>query len=115
MDFDTLRHLPRRIFSLPIKLYRRYLSPLKGAPSCRFTPSCSEYALRAIDRWGIIVGSLLSVFRVLRCNPFCRGGEDPVPESLGELFRRKHRSCHTGCGVGDQSDCGSEKEKGSVR
>ncbi|MCQ2455779.1 MAG: membrane protein insertion efficiency factor YidD [Clostridia bacterium] len=72
--------LPRRIVSLPIKLYRRYLSPMKSSPSCRFTPTCSAYALEAIGEWGVIIGLFLAVRRVLRCNPFCRGGYDPVPK-----------------------------------
>ena len=110
-----LRQLPRRLFTIPIRLYRRFLSPLKATPSCRFTPTCSEYAVEAIERWGIIVGTLLSVFRILRCNPFCRGGEDPVPQNIRELFSRKHRDRHEGCAVGGHSGCGGEKEKGSVQ
>ncbi len=61
-----------------VKLYRKYISPLK-APCCRFTPTCSAYAIEAIEEWGAIVGSVLALWRVLRCNPFCRGGDDPVP------------------------------------
>ena len=72
--------LPRRILMMPIKLYRRYLSPLKSGPICRFIPSCSEYAITAIERWGVIAGGFLALRRLLRCNPFCAGGFDPVPE-----------------------------------
>ena len=69
-----------------IKLYRRILSPiLPGA--CRFTPTCSEYAIQALTRFGAIRGSLLMVWRILRCNPFCRGGYDPVPERF--TFKRQ--------------------------
>lgn len=75
-----------RIYSLlkegwliPVKLYRRYLSGLKRSPTCRFRPSCSEYAVEAVREWGIIAGTIMAVFRVLRCNPFSRGGYDPVP------------------------------------
>jgi putative membrane protein insertion efficiency factor len=74
-----LLHLPRKIVSAPIKFYRKYLSRLKGSPSCRFTPTCSEYALEAISEWGVIAGSLLAIRRVLRCNPFGGCGYDPVP------------------------------------
>lgn len=62
-----------------ISVYRRYLSPLKGAPRCRFAPSCSEYASEAIARRGVVRGGALALWRILRCNPFSRGGFDPVP------------------------------------
>ncbi len=61
-----------------IKFYRKYISPLKQ-PSCRFTPTCSEYAIEAIEKYGVGKGFLLAVKRVLRCNPFFPGGNDPVP------------------------------------
>lgn len=69
----------REIFLFPVRLYRKYLSPLKQNPTCRFTPTCSQYAIDAVHEWGIIVGTALAVWRVLRCNPFCKGGYDPVP------------------------------------
>ena len=69
----------KEIAVFPIRLYRKYISPLK-APCCRFTPSCSQYAIDAIKEWGIIVGTALSIWRILRCNPYCKGGYDPVPE-----------------------------------
>ncbi|MCX7831361.1 MAG: membrane protein insertion efficiency factor YidD [Actinobacteria bacterium] len=61
-----------------IKFYQRYLSPLKGR-TCRFHPTCSEYAIQAIDKHGLAKGSLLSFKRVMRCHPFNPGGYDPVP------------------------------------
>ena len=61
-----------------INIYRKYISPLKK-PCCRFTPTCSEYAIEAIKVHGAIKGSCLSIIRILRCNPFCKGGYDPVP------------------------------------
>lgn len=61
-----------------VRFYRSYISPLK-APCCRFYPTCSEYALIAIERYGAARGAWLAFRRVLRCNPFCRGGYDPVP------------------------------------
>jgi len=67
------------ILLLPIALYRRVLSPMKAAPSCRFLPTCSEYAATALRERGLLVGGALAVWRVLRCNPLCRPGYDPVP------------------------------------
>lgn len=65
-----------------IGLYRRYLSPLKGRASCRFTPTCSQYASEVIEEWGLFYGIALSVWRILRCNPFCRGGIDMPPKRI---------------------------------
>jgi putative membrane protein insertion efficiency factor len=62
-----------------IKLYRKFISPIKP-PCCRFTPTCSEYALEAFIKRGFFLGFILTVWRVLRCNPFSKGGYDPVPE-----------------------------------
>ena len=62
-----------------IKLYKRYLSPLKGVSVCKYTPTCSTYAIEAIEKHGVLKGGLLAVWRILRCNPFSKGGYDPVP------------------------------------
>ena len=62
-----------------IRFYQKWISPLKP-PCCRFTPSCSGYALEAFQKRGFFVGFALTVWRVLRCNPFCMGGYNPVPE-----------------------------------
>lgn len=64
---------------VPVRLYRRYLSPLKGTGSCRFTPTCSQYCIEAVQEWGVVVGLALTAWRILRCNPFGKGGYDPVP------------------------------------
>ncbi|MCI4462761.1 MAG: membrane protein insertion efficiency factor YidD [Caldisericum sp.] len=61
-----------------LKFYRKYISPLKP-PTCRFTPTCSEYAIEAIEKYGAKKGGFLAIKRVLRCNPFFPGGNDPVP------------------------------------
>ena len=63
-----------------IRLYQRYLSPLKRTPTCRFCPTCSAYAVEAFQKRGFFAGGFLTFFRILRCNPFCPGGYDPVPE-----------------------------------
>jgi putative membrane protein insertion efficiency factor len=60
-----------------IKGYRRFVSPMLP-PSCRFTPSCSLYTLQAIEKYGLLKGSVLGARRVLRCHPFSKGGFDPV-------------------------------------
>ncbi len=61
-----------------IKFYRKYLSPLKTI-KCPYTPTCSEYGMEAVEKYGIIKGCLLACWRILRCNPFSKGGYDPVP------------------------------------
>ena len=68
----------RNIIVLPILLYRWALSPLFGA-NCRFTPSCSEYAIEAIRLHGALKGGYLAANRIMRCHPFGDGGHDPVP------------------------------------
>ena len=82
---DTGNTMLKKLFILPIRFYQKYISPIKG-PCCRFTPTCSEYAVEAILEWGVIVGLLLALWRVLRCNPFGKCGEDPVP--VNKLKRR---------------------------
>ncbi len=62
-----------------IKVYRTYISPLKGRPTCIYTPTCSLYAMEALQKYGAIKGTYLAVRRVLRCHPFAKGGYDPVP------------------------------------
>jgi uncharacterized protein len=67
------------VLSLPIRLYRITLSPLLPRGVCRFHPSCSAYALEALEVHGAVRGVLLTVWRLVRCQPFCTGGMDPVP------------------------------------
>lgn len=69
----------KKLFILCIKFYQRYLSPLKRYSHCRFTPTCSEYAIGVLEKYGFFKGSFLAIRRILRCNPFCKGGYDPVP------------------------------------
>ncbi|MCR5585552.1 MAG: membrane protein insertion efficiency factor YidD [Lachnospiraceae bacterium] len=69
----------KRLFIKIIVIYRKYLSPLKGRPTCRFVPTCSQYAIEAYEKYGVVKGSYLTAKRVLRCNPLCKGGYDPVP------------------------------------
>ena len=68
----------KRILIRMIRWYQRYLSPGLGA-SCKYLPTCSQYAIEAIERYGAVKGSLMAFWRIMRCNPFSRGGYDPVP------------------------------------
>ena len=70
----------KRICILLIRFYQKLLSPLKAKPTCRFSPTCSSYALEAFEKRGFFVGLILTVWRIFRCQPFCAGGWDPVPE-----------------------------------
>jgi len=69
----------KKIFIGLIKFYKKYLSGLKGTPTCKFIPTCSDYGIEAIEKYGAFKGGLLTVWRILRCNPFSKGGYDPVP------------------------------------
>lgn len=69
----------KHLFIWLIKFYMKYLSRLKRQPCCRFTPTCSAYALRAFQTRGFFVGFLLTCMRIARCQPFAAGGYDPVP------------------------------------
>jgi hypothetical protein len=78
---DALRRLPARLASLPILVYRYGISPVIG-PRCRFYPSCSEYGLDALRRFGLVRGLWLTGARLVRCHPWHAGGVDPVPDTF---------------------------------
>lgn len=67
----------KRFLVMLIRLYQKFLSPLKGQ-TCRFYPSCSEYSAQAIQKYGLSKGSLRAIKRILKCHPFHPGGHDPV-------------------------------------
>lgn len=69
----------KKIMIIMIKFYQKYLSPLKVRTRCVYTPTCSQYAIEALEKYGALKGSLLAIWRILRCNPFSKGGYDPVP------------------------------------
>lgn len=69
-----------------IKFYRKNISP-NTPPSCKYYPTCSQYGLEAIERFGALKGGFMTLWRILRCNPFSKGGYDPVPEK-----RKKFKS-----------------------
>ncbi|MCP1111110.1 putative membrane protein insertion efficiency factor [Lachnospiraceae bacterium PF1-21] len=62
-----------------IRFYQKYLSGAKGGSTCRYYPTCSQYALEAVTKHGALKGGGLAIWRILRCNPFSKGGVDPVP------------------------------------
>ncbi len=68
----------KSLFVLLIRFYQKFISPL-FPPSCIYRPTCSQYAIEAIEKYGIIKGSYLAIKRILRCHPFHEGGYDPVP------------------------------------
>lgn len=70
--------ISRQIVLFLIKGYRKYISPMKST-KCPYFPTCSEYGLQAVEKYGVIKGGLLALWRILRCNPFSKGGYDPVP------------------------------------
>lgn len=73
-----------------IRFYRKHISPL-FPPMCRYYPTCSVYAVEAIEKHGAFKGSLLALLRILRCNPLFPGGYDPVPEKKEKHNCKKHR------------------------
>jgi putative membrane protein insertion efficiency factor len=82
-----LRRLPTALLLALVRGYRFFLSPWLGS-SCRFEPTCSRYALEALERHGAAAGSYLTLRRLARCHPWCEGGHDPVPAAPGGLFAR---------------------------
>ena len=86
-----MSRLARVLATAPIRFYRRFLSPLKGAPSCRFHPTCSAYAIEAIEVHGVLKGTFLAVRRVLKCHPLHPGGFDPVPSPVAPKHDPRRR------------------------
>ena len=106
-----------------IRFYQKILSPLKRKPCCRFVPTCSSYAIEAFQKRGFFVGLILTVWRILRCNPFCVGGYDPVPErglrykgsrmipiDSDEACHSHGEPCREDDGKGHQEELDGEKE-----
>lgn len=84
----ALMVLPQRVLIILVKAYRLLLSPWLGS-ACRFEPTCSVYSLQALQQYGAVRGSYLTLRRLARCHPWCEGGCDPVPAALpASLFRR---------------------------
>ena len=68
----------KKIIIFSIKIYQKYISPMKST-KCPYYPSCSHYGLEAVQKYGALKGGLMAVWRIIRCNPFSKGGYDPVP------------------------------------
>lgn len=84
--------MPAKLMILLIRFYQKCISRLKPVPTCRFTPTCSQYAIDALREWGVIRGVPLIVWRILRCNPFSRGGADPVPPNKRRRARLERKN-----------------------
>ena len=80
-------HLPQQLLMGLVKAYRLLLSPWLGG-ACRFEPTCSAYSLQALQQHGAMAGSYLTLYRLLRCQPWCNGGHDPVPTQRAAFFTR---------------------------
>jgi hypothetical protein len=91
MKLVWLWRLPQNILMGLVRLYRLLLSPSLGS-ACRFEPSCSQYALQALQQHGAAGGSYLTLRRLVRCHPWCDGGHDPVPARLFDRLRTSSSS-----------------------
>ena len=80
----------RRLFLAAIRFYQKNISPARP-PCCRYLPTCSQYAYTAIERFGVFKGCALAAWRIIRCNPFSKGGYDPVPEKSRAINLQKRR------------------------
>ena len=78
MQMEKLEIDMKKFFLFIIKFFRKYISPLKST-KCPYIPSCSEYGMEAIEKYGALKGGALALWRIIRCNPFSKGGYDPVP------------------------------------
>ena len=74
-----MKNYPQKLLLAAIGFYQKRLSRLKRAPTCKYYPTCSQYAAEAVSEWGVFVGGALSVWRILRCNPYSHGGIEYVP------------------------------------
>ena len=86
--YRTIHQLLVTLVLMPVRFYRAVLSPMKRAPSCIYLPTCSEYAIVAVQRRGIVLGSAMAIGRILRCNPLFHGGYHPVSDPAS------HRCAH---------------------
>lgn len=88
---NILNRIAKNILIIPIRFYKRFISPCFPA-QCKYYPTCSNYAIKAIEMHGIFMGSILAAWRIIRCNPWSMGGIDHVPEKISKEYffnRRK--------------------------
>jgi uncharacterized protein len=85
----TVRSWPVRVLIFCIELYRTFISPMR-MPTCRFTPTCSEYAVDALRAHGVVRGLVLTVIRLAKCAPWHSGGWDPVPDRFAGSHSHEH-------------------------
>lgn len=86
----------KKIMIKIIKFYQNAISPYKGRSYCNYYPTCSQYGLEAIERYGALRGGFMTFKRILRCNPFCKGGYDPVPIDIGNKKRPFYKKNNKG-------------------
>ncbi len=93
---EKLEWLLKKIVKLPVYFYKRFISAYLPA-RCRYYPTCSNYTLEAIEKHGVIKGIILGAWRILRCNPFSKGGIDHVPDKFDLLypFKKENNSSHS--------------------
>ncbi len=94
----TINKIIRWPFAALITVYQKTISPDHGVISgffphgyCKYDPTCSEYTKQAIERHGVILGTIMGTWRIIRCNPWSYGGHDPVPEKPVEAFKKKFK------------------------
>lgn len=98
------------LFMALVKFYRKFISPLKS-PKCKYYPTCSRYALDAIEKFGAVRGSALAVWRILRCNPWSKGGIDPVPGKFTFKVKKFDYSSLDGVPLSEIFSDNDEKDK----
>ncbi len=81
----------KKLFVKLIRFYQKHISS-KTPACCRFYPTCSQYGIEAIERFGAFKGSIMTVWRILRCNPFVKGGYDPVPQKKHKIIKYKKQN-----------------------
>lgn len=87
-----------------IQLYRHTISPLR-LPTCRFTPTCSQYAVEALTEFGLIRGGWLAAVRLLKCGPWHGGGWDPIPDRKTDRAEHQGEAAEGACDVTEHRDC----------
>jgi putative membrane protein insertion efficiency factor len=83
-----MRQIARNVALKILQAYKWAISPM-FPPACRYVPTCSEYAMEAVDRFGILRGGVMALWRLLRCHPFVKGGYDPVPRDAKDHTREQ--------------------------